>query len=282
MEPKESRSRVGVILAAPISVLLGVLFFMPWLTVSCDGQAALELNEDINSPQVAAIVGTLDASGEVARASGIELARGEITPCGPLKGQDASAATGQSLTPRSWVYAALVLPGAMLLLCLLCLTGAIEASTAGKGIFLMAFVGAVMMFAVSRINYADDMIDRVEDMIATARPSYAVPASPQIGELSEQLNAVILTTPTLVLWVTMGLYAAACVCGVLTIGPPTPASERAMAKSTVAPGQHDFQFAQSPSRPGASRDRRRAPGGMPQLGPDLFTDSNDRPGANTL
>lgn len=282
MEPKESRPRVGVILATPISVLLGVLFFMPWLTVSCDGRAAMELGVAVDSPQVATAVGAMDASTEVAQASGMELARGEITPCGAFKGQPVSPSTGQSLTSRSWVYAALALPALMLVACLLSLTGTIQASTAGKAIFLMAFAGAGMMYGASQISYADDMIDKVSDMsdMAGAPAAMRAQASSQIDQLSEQLNAVVLTTPTAVLWVTMGLYGAACVCGVMTIGSPTPESEKAMTRSTASSRQQDFQFTPS-TPPPANRDRRRSPGGaLPQFGPDLFSPGgSERPGA---
>jgi len=284
MEPQESRPRVGVILATPISVLLGVLFFMPWLTVSCDGQAALELNGAVDSPQAAAMAAAVDPSAAVAEASGMELAQGEITPCGAYEGQNVSSSTGHSPSSRSWVYAGLALPAAMLVACLLCLTGNIQASAAGKAIFLIAFVGAGMMYGVSQISYADDMIDKVSELSETAGArapaAMRAQASAEIDRLSENVNAVVLTTPTAMLWVTMGLYGAACVCGVMTIGPPTPESEKAMAKSTAPSHVRDFQFTPSAPRE-ASREKRRSSGGaLPQFGPDLFApDGSTKPGA---
>jgi len=258
-----------------MSLLAGVLFFMPWLTVSCDAKGLMEMAEAGAAEQLPAMPPQMTGETEIAQASGLELACGEATPVGMFKDAAAGQTGDQGLPSRSWLYGGIVLPIGLLVVCGLCLTGNMEAATAGKVMFFLAFVGVGMMYMTSRISYADDVVDKARSEFSRHAPPGAVASmgavEEQLEQVAENLKTVVITRPTGMLWLTMGAYGVVCVCAACTIGSPTPESERAIAARADHSRRPEYRPASSPTRPPPVNRRRAANGDLPQFGPDLFT-----------
>jgi len=283
MEQQESRPRVAVIVSVPASVLLGVLFFMPWLGVSCDAQAFVEMSqmaEMAGGVKMERAPTQFNGQAQVAEATGAQLAAGEVTPVGLFATADPPSGD-QGLESRGWVYAGLVLPAALLAVCAMSLTGKLAAPRAGKYMFFLAFAGVAMMYTVSRISYVDDIVDKARRQYEAHIPAGArVPAcvraniEQSLDQMAAQLEEGIHTEPTTALWVAMGVYAAVCVCGLVTMGSPTPASERAIAERSAKVPRRDHARGSPAPRPAFRERRTRSSGQLPQFGPDLFPPSD--------
>ena len=277
MDTQDSRPRVGVILSVPMSVLAAVLFFMPWVTVSCDSKAFIEMAEGDGGEQLPPMPADMTSEPEFARASGLQLAAGEATPVGMFKGASTSSSGNKDLPAHPWLYGGLILPVGLLVVCGMCLSGHMQAPTAGKVMFFLAFAGVGMMYAASRISYADDIAAKARSDFASRIPPGAVvdmgAVEEQIDQVTGKLAEVVITTPTGMLWMTMGAYGVVCLCAACTIGSPTPESEKAIAQRTDQSHRPEYRPASAPSRPPHVNRRKAAGGDLPQFGPDLFTPS---------
>ena len=274
METQDSRPRIGVILSVPMSLLAGVLFFMPWLSVSCDAKGLAEMAESGAVDQLPTLPPQMTGETEIAQASGLELACGEATPVGMFKGAASARSGEQGLPSRWWLYGGVVLPLGLLVVCGLCLAGTMQAATGGKVMFFLAFAGVGMMYTASRISYADDAVAKARSEFVAHAPPGAVAnmgaVDEQLDQVAEKLADVVITSPTGMLWLTMGAYGVVCICAACTIGSPTPASEKAIAAHADPSHHPQYRPASAPSRPHVNR-RRGANGDLPQFGPDLFT-----------
>ena len=272
MKQQESRPQVGLIISIATAVLVGVLFFMPWLSISFDMKGMVQMA----NPREGITLGPLpDEPLEVARTSGQQLTGGEVTVTEEAKKIGTTMSHETHMPSRTWVYAGLALPALLLLVSAMGLGGKISSVGAGKLLFLLAFTGIVMMYTVSRISYVDDMVDKALEQYDAHEPA-GVPATVRakieqsLEEKAEYFEDVVSTKTTAMLWVTMGAYAVVCVCGVVTIGSPTPASERAIAERSARSPRRDVTRGSPTPRP-SFRDRRTCPPGqLPQFGPDLF------------
>ena len=211
---------------------------------------------------------------EFARASGLQLAAGEATPVGMFKGANTSSSGNKDLPAHPWLYGGLILPVGLLVVCGMCLSGHMQAPTAGKVMFFLAFAGVGMMYAASRISYADDAVAKARSEFVAHAPPGAVAnmgaVDEQLDQVAEKLADVVITSPTGMLWLTMGAYGVVCICAACTIGSPTPASKKAIAAHADPSHHPQYRPASAPSRPHVNR-RRGANGDLPQFGPDLFT-----------
>ena len=273
MKQTESQPHISLIIAVPVSVIVGILFFMPWLSISFDMNGLVQMG---GMPKKAALGPLPVEPVEVARTSGQQLTGGEVTITESAKKFGASVSDETNLPSRAWVYAGLALPVLLLAVCAMGLAEKISPVRAGKILFLLAFAGIVMMYTVSRISYVDDTIDKgrqeyIADEPAGTPAVFREKVERDLDDLTERLDKVIFTKSTGMLWVTMGAYAAVCVCGLAAIGSPTPASEMAIAERTAGSSRHDFRQPGTPTARPSFRDRRGRPtGNLPQFGPDLF------------
>ena len=278
MKRQESRRRVSLMIAVGVSVALGVLFFMPWLSISFDTQALMQVG---NMPEGIVLPPMLSGTMELAQTSGQQLTGGEVTITEEAKKVGTTMSDETNMPSRTWVYAGLALPGLLLLVCALGLADKISLVGAGKIAFLLAFAGVVVMYSVSRINYVDDMVNKVFEMYDEHAPA-GMPASVRadmernMEQSAESLKKVILTRSMAMLWVTMGAYAAVCVCGLVAIGSPTPASEMAITERTANAPRHDYMQSRIPTaaRPSPPDRRTRTTADLSQFGPDLFAPSD--------
>lgn len=277
MKPRESRPRAGLIASALVSLLLGVLFFMPWLAISYDPQGLMQSGGLLEGVKLPVLPTELTEPIELARAGGPQLAQGHVTPAESPK-KSGPAMSDDTLVSRWWVYAGLALPALLLVACVAGLADKVPPAVAGKIMFLLAFGGASMMYAVSRVSCADDIVDKARGQIAAhmpaATPSAQTDIEQSLDEMAECLNDVILTRPTPVLWVTMGAYGVACICALWAIGSPPTASERAIAERTAMSRPGETSYAVAPPSPQFRNRRNTAAGALPQFGPDLFTPSS--------
>lgn len=281
MEPNNSRPRSGLIVSIPVSVLLAVLFFMPWVTLSCDPQGLVDMGDLPPGAELPPLPEDLTEPTEIARASGLELAQGQATPTAPVGKKGPALSDDNALPSRLWVWAGLALPALLVAVAALGLAGKMPAVGAGKPLFLLAFAGVIMTYAVSRISYVDDIVDKAREQMTshippgTTRGQASMEQS--LDELAERLDDVLLTRATPMLWVAMGAYGALCLCALVVIGSPTPTSRRAIAeRSARIPRGGRAQPASTP-RPKPPERRSAGAAALPRFGPDLFSPS-DSPG----
>ena len=221
MEQNETRRRVNLMISVPIAIVLGLLFFMPWLSISFEPKGLVEMG---TIPEGVTLPPELKDTMEVARVSGKELTEGAVTVSEKAKEVGTTLSSETHMPSRTWVYAGLALPGLILLVCALALGDKISLVGAGKMMLLLAFAGVIVMYSISRINYVDDMVDKVLEMY-DENASAGMPAGLRaemernMAQRTESLKKVYLTAPTGMLWLTMGAYAAACVCGLTAIRP---------------------------------------------------------------
>ena len=260
--------------------LLG-LFFMPWLTVSCDGQAvmgsaplaarhkAATLAKQMSVPQ-----SRLTEKRALASATGWALAAGELKPADDVNGNpNTITSSGKNKVPksRSWVYMGLAVPGLLVLICGFAAVGSLPAR-AGKWMLLLGLTGLTFMIVASRVNYIDDAIDqaygempRSTNVCNRTANDIRASAKAQLEQTGAQMKKIIKTDPTVYLWVSLGLYGLIAGCGFVTV----------MAVDSGAP------YSPRPAEPGLVERRRRADqraGTGPGLGPKIYEPGAGGPG----
>ena len=200
-------SRIGSVVSLPLALILLILFFVPWVNLTCSGQ-------------------------KIGSATGLQLAAGKMTEEKP------SGDFGMTLTPppeetkkepistaikaRPWFFLCLVLPVAALLVGLLREIGRMPACAAGGGLILLGVLGLVMMIMAGSVNYSDEIMakqkeDQARKPVATSEPNLP----PIAGELSksmesqmeQQMKEALNTEPTGAVWTCLVLYILLMLCG---------------------------------------------------------------------
>jgi hypothetical protein len=205
-----------LLLAAPLpgGLLLLGLFFMPWVNVRCDTDAAAGSLHMANVPP-----GFQEAMAEaehIGTASGWELAGGDISLSGKYR-DDPGLFAEKVPQPRPWMYALLALPVLIAILSFAGLTQMTSPAAAGKWLVSLALFGAAMTAMASRVDIASDMADSaLEDAEGKARICAAA-FNESKKNAESQLQRVIKTRPTTYVWVSLGGYALVGVFGAAAI-----------------------------------------------------------------
>ena len=200
-----------------MSIGLLVLFFMPWLTLSCDPRAvtqapefrgAADLPKEFTEPTV------------LAHASGWDLARGELTPEERFRGEASAAQENQEGPPaKPWAYGGLVLPGLLVILALLCLFGRLTSPGAGKWMLLLGIAGVVLMLVAASMDYVDEAMDKAKaEMRARGVGPGCGSFEVNMAEVASKTKEVIQTKTTPYLWACLVLYGLIGLCGLAAIG----------------------------------------------------------------
>lgn len=249
-EPRSAKGRPCAIISLLMAVALLGLFFMPWLTVSCDGQAIMTsappgarcktatLAQQMSVPQ-----SRLTEKRALASATGWALAAGKLTFAEDLTGNPkAVKPAGNDKVPKSrrWVYMGLALPGLLVLICGFAAAGGLPAR-AGKWMLLLGLTGLTFMIVAARVDYIDDAIDqacsdmpRPANLCKRAANDFRAKAKAQLERAGGRMKKIIKTEATVYLWVSLGLYGVIAGCGFVTVMagdpgapyPPPPATRR--------------------------------------------------------
>jgi len=215
MAEQSDAMRLRLILPVPEAAALVVLFFMPWLGLSCEaGQVArtLKLQE---TPSVESV------SGLVASASARQLAEGTLTLASPTT--DARELLTQErglLKPRPWLYLGLLLPVLVAALAALAFVGVLPPGKAGKLVQLVGLAGVAIVLLASRIDYVSDAAGLYSRQTGHAEQSAPALDASALNQLEDQLKAVVSTKPTVHLWGSGGLYVMVMVAGLMTCAVP--------------------------------------------------------------
>ena len=263
MDKQSPRPPAGVFLSLLTSIGLVVLFFMPWLRVSCNPQGAAEAAE---------LGGTQNVPEEftkptvLAHASGWDLARGKLTPEERFEAQARAAEQNQKGPPaKPWVYGALGLPVLVVLLALLCVSGKLTSSGAGKGMILFGIAGVVLMFVAASTDYIDDAMEQAEDEMAAQGAPLESPAFQRNkSEAADKAKKIIQTKTTPYLWGSLGLYVLIAGCGMAATGPPLGVRSSASFDWQDEPEEADLAAVSTIAENGG-----RVPSNAPSFGPPL-------------
>ncbi len=256
-----------------MSIGLLVLFFMPWLTLSCDPGAltqapefrgAADLPKEFTEPTV------------LVHASGWDLARGELTPEERFKGKACAAQDNEEGPPaKPWAYGGLVLPGLLVILALLCLLGRLTSPGAGKWMLLLGIAGVVLMLVAASVDYVDEAMDKAkEEMRARGVRSGCRAFELNMAEVASKTKEVIQTKATPYLWACLVLYGLIGLCGLVAIG----ASECVRPPQSVAWKQDTAGTSRDPASLSAVPDPAGwAPRREFSFGPDITPEEAPTP-----
>jgi len=265
MADNKPKPRISMILPLPVSLLLIVFFFLPWLTLSCDGtefaRAAQKANPQ-EMPPMSSMSAMPEVTAEIGQASGRQLAEGDISLKGAsARQQNPLGPDNQPLKSRPWLYMALALPILALLLSGLGAAGKANAGTVGVGLLLLGIVGAVTVSLAASIDYVDDAIDKAQGEAPKSSCYSPAPCQTGMQEAKSNMKKFIKTEGMVYLWTSLGMYVLLAGCGIAARSTPLELNfehERASVPSVVGP---------------TVPHRARAPGAdaLPDFGPDLVS-----------
>lgn len=272
------KPRISMIVPLPVSVLLIICFFLPWLTVSCDASQfakAMQKSGGANMPNMSnmpPVSGMPEVTAKVGKASGWQLAKGDITLKGAYAQKDGRPGSqNELLKSRPLLYMGLVAPILALLLSGFGATGNANARTVGTGLLLMAIAGTVTVLWAASIDYVDDTMDKMQEEATKSSCPTPTPAPCTNGmdEAKANMKKIIKTEGTRYLWASLGMYILLAGCGFA-------------ARSTAAGlgYQPDHASASAAASP-RSHERRGKGAGLPDFGPSLTPEEPADEATNT-
>lgn len=217
---------------------------MPWLTVSCDGQAVMasappeiRRKSQALAQQMGVPPSRLTEKKALASASGWALAAGKLTPAEDLANKaNATQPQTDDDVPKSrwWVYMGLAVPALLVLICGFAAVGPLPAR-AGKWMLMFGLTGLILMIVAARVNYVDDAVERSGRDIPRPRNACARDANrlreqakAQLERTGDKMKKIVKTEATVYLWASLGLYGVIAACGLVSVmavdpGPACPA-----------------------------------------------------------
>jgi len=266
MEQSKRPVSLSVVIPLPVAGVVVMLFFMPWLNVSCETKEAMKAMQAQGEFGLSSVPIPFE-SQEIAHASGWDLAGGKIAIKSPVQGGEGPLAEQpKTLKQRPWLYLCLAGPVVVLLLSIAAISGNVSTSGAGKGMMLFGVIGVVLMIMASTIDYIDDALDQAKDQ---APKCCSMPPgcgfNPSMQQAKDEMKAFIKTETTPYLWISLGLHSLTVLCGLGACGAPKD-------YGTMHEGSFrgDIATSSSPIIPDG-------PAGIPSFGPDLNA-RHPRPG----
>ena len=275
MNGEKRQPLTGALISAPAALALLGLFFMPWLTLSCNPDGLEAQSPFAAAMQANPVMSELVTAGEIGHASGWDLAVGDFTTAGPydelrrqqeqLLQQDPSAADQDFPESRSWVYLGLALPILLLVVSVACVAGVVAPQGGGKLMFLLAVAGAIVVLSAATVDYVDDAFDLAEKQMSSTGvpPHMRFAVQRGMEQAKTEMKKVVPTEGTPYLWASLGLYGVAAVCGFVTLSIPRPIPAKYSAPASSSTFQHDPTPPGAPSRPPHSQ----SPPGIPSYAP---------------
>jgi len=272
MKARGSRTRTGALLSLPMSVLLLVFFFMPWLKLSCDPSGLVGTSM---SSALANMPDPLPEAKVLASATGWEIARGQITPEDEFRDAKADMPKGQQLPkPRSWLYLGLALPAVLLIVAAMGILGNISPGRAGKVMLLLGLAGVGIMIATATVDYVGDVFDVAREEMSKASPGgpplmFRTAMERSVAEAESAMKKALKTQATGYLWASLALYGVIAGCGLVTLNDPQEFFTHAQHAREASPFQQDTltpgpepQFHRpAPAEPALEQ--------LPSFGPDI-------------
>ena len=254
------KPRISMILPLPVSLLLIVLFFMPWLAVSCEGGEVTRAMQKSGAANMPPMSGMPQVTAKVAQATGWQLAKGDISLKGAYARKNGRAGSQREmLKSRPALYMALVVPILALIIGGFGVAGNAKAGTVGTALLLLAIVGTATVLWAASIDYVDDAMDKLQEEATNSGCGGPAPRPTGVDEAKANMKKLIKTRGTGYLWASLGMYVLLAGCGIAGRGtPPGLAYQSGHASSSAA------------ARSGLpKRPHRASAGGLPDFGPTL-------------
>lgn len=259
MTKKGMVAYAGSITSLPFALLLLVLFFVPWLRVTCQGPATIELGKPS---------GWQMAVGWKIEQPDLQ-SQGMGAPQQPQQSPADQDDSEKELKSRPALMLGLILPVLVLLLGAIALSGRMSSRNAGLMLVVLGIAGVAVMTVAANVDYVDEMIEhqKADSAKQGMPPGPTAQGSKDPGEamgqamqqgIDKQVRQAVKSTATGALWTSLGLYILVVVCGAgnMVLAKSLVAGEEVRAWP-VAPGQTSAQ-------PGAASDR--PPAGPPDSG----------------
>jgi hypothetical protein len=187
----------------PVGLLLGVFFFLPWVSLRCEVPENLPMRDGQKRVN------------ELMVASGWELTTGSVSPGADVDDpEEFREKVGQAQEDKSfprarpWFAVGLAVPVLLVLAGLLGLGGAANSQTVGRFMVLLGIAGLVIGLLGLTVDYADEVFN-----LQQAESGDSGPAPPNEEKAKEALREALQTRGTVWLWLTIVLYA-----GVILVG----------------------------------------------------------------
>jgi len=213
---REMLPRAGSGLSALLTVVLAVLFFVPWVKVKCNGP--------MGKTTVAKATGWQLATGEVTKIEQPRMNSGGRTQ---PSSQDPAAA---DIDARPWFYFGLLIPLAGVLLSLLSVGGRLALAPAGKALIVVGILGIVVAILAANVDYSDEI-----KTPAPPRPQRSGDPGQDLGNAMGQAmmqgmmkpaGKMMVTEPTGAVWWSLVLYVIVAACGATNLVLPSMLGRR--------------------------------------------------------
>lgn len=203
---KGIHSSVGSAVSLPLSLLLLIFFFLPWVDLTCGGE-------------------------KVGSASGWQLTVGQMTM---EKEQEEKPDSEDGPKARPWFILCLILPVALLTVGAMAVTGRWPSAGAGKVLLVLGVVGLIMMILAANVDYSHEINEQMQKEQA-AKPPPPSGVQPGMEAMGEQVAGEVAmkgieTRTRGILWVSLVLYILVGACGAANlflprlVGAPTAAA----------------------------------------------------------
>jgi len=204
MSTKTLLSRIGSGLSLPMSLLLLIFFFLPWVEVQCQG---VTLGE----------------------ASGWQLTQGEISQAERFQEPETSRKEdeqAESPDARPWFILGLLAPIGLLLVGFVGLRGQWTPGNASAGLIVLGLLGVVVVILAVNVDYASEMTKDIEQSARAQKRSGPQDPGAELGEemakeMTKQMGGYIKTKGTGILWASLTLYILVGGCGVANLILPS-------------------------------------------------------------
>lgn len=247
------------LISLPLGVVLLVLFFLPWLNLTCVGPKGFGPGAQ----------GTIEK--KLGHASGWQLAVGTMTAFDEDEEGNPKEMTDpnklekmdKTIAARPLFYLGLIAPIALLALGVLAMIGSVSGTLASRGMIVVGIVGVLVFILAMMVDYTDDFIEsartETREKMTEAGASEAEieeAVAKKDAETKKQMDAAkendqgFQTGSKLALWVTFVLYLATlglgvaisvCGCAQCIVGSQAPpeavAPEPEVPTATEAPAE---------------------------------------------
>lgn len=262
--------KIGSVLSVPVGLALVVLFFFPWLNLTCKGGMGPEEK---------------DKERKVGQASGLQLAIGTLTPYKddkPFepegeKEQKQVDEMNETIQARPWFFVALIAPLLLILIGVVGVLGKAGSGPVGVVMILLGILGVVMMVMAMLVDYQEDMIakgrqDEREKLVekGTAEAEITKILDEKEKKQREQIEEGkkkgqgYYTRARGALWISLVLYVVTIGLGALVMFVSKPAA--AAAPAPAPEPQAQAPPAQQPAPAAPEQPAPEAP--APPQGPD--------------
>lgn len=254
MSASTDSSKKCPLISLPLGVVLLVLFFLPWLELTCVGPKGFGPGNE----------GTIEK--KIGQASGWQLAVGTMTASDEDEDGNSNVTTDpnklqetiESITARPLFYLGLIAPIVLLALGAMTMMGSISGALASRGMIVVGIVGVLVFILAMMVDYTDDFIEAertktrekmTEEGASKADIEKAL--EKKDAETKAQMDAAkendqgLQTGSKLALWVTFVLYLATlglgvgisvCGCSQCIVGGAAPPETESEPEAPTASG----------------------------------------------